>query len=609
MKKFFSIVMALMLGFSFANAEATRIYCKATQGWWTDGGAAVGIYTWDDGGTAKAAWPGERMAPVEGEEGVWYVDLDLSVYKMCIFTRVNASGAIADWGAKTADLTIPTDGKNLYTITSTSAVWGDPGAAGEWSTHGGEEAEYLLLGSAPSMGAWQGDGAAKFVNGLAEVTVPAGDCEFKVVPSDWNWDNALGYAAVDAGCSSEGISEGDNGNIKITLSEAGTLRVELKDGKLCVTFSAGAGENPQPTDKEYLLFGSAPSMGAWQGDGAAKFVNGVAEVTVPAGDCEFKVVPSDWNWDNALGFAAVDAGCSSEGISEGDNGNVKITLSEEGTLRVEIKDGKLCVTFSAGAGENPQPTDKDYYLIGSAEAIGGTSWDGTKAVKLVDGVAEVTIPAGECQFKVVPAEGANWDWNHALGAADVNAECSSDGIKSGDNGNVKIEMAAEGKLRVEIKNGKLCVTGNFVAGSEPELTNGYYLIGLTGWDLSAINPVHKFAASEEVEGEFVLTVTLAEGNTIKVVEVENDIIKAWFPEGMGTEYTVDADHIGERKIFFRPAGNPEWANFGGFIFISEEQTALDNTSADVKAVKFILNGQLFIRANGSVFDVMGQSVR
>ena len=365
----------------------------------------------------------------------------------------------------------------------------------------------------------------------------------------------------------------------------------------------------QGEDAEFLLLGSAPSMGSWQGEGAAKFVNGVAEVTVPAGNCEFKVVPSDWNWDNALGFSAVDAGCSSEGISEGDNGNIKITLSEEGTLRVEIKDGKLCVTFSAGAGENPQPTDKDYYLIGSAEAIGGTSWDGTKAVKLVDGVAEVTIPAGECQFKVVPAEGANWDWNHALGAADVNAECSSDGIKSGDNGNVKIEMAAEGTLRVEIKNGKLCVTGSFVAGSEPELTNGYYLIGLTGWDLSAINPAHKFAASDEVEGEFVLTITLAEGNTIKVVEVENDIIKAWFPEGMGTEYTVDADHMGERKIFFRPAGNPEWENFGGFIFISEEMTALENTGIEAQTVKFIRNGQLLIRANGTIMDVTGQVVR
>ena len=540
---------------------------------------------------------------------VWAVDINTASVKG--FTRDGDKYTVSTDGCFDFYIKLKYQADELYIGQGSDCGEGVPVGSEEGGEGGeqGEDAEFLLLGSAPSMGSWQGEGAAKFVNGVAEVTVPAGNCEFKVVPSDWNWDNALGFSAVDAGCSSEGISEGDNGNIKITLSEAGTLRVELKDGKLCVTFSAGAGENPQPTDKEYLLFGSAPSMGAWQGDGAAKFVNGVAEVTVPAGSCEFKVVPTDWNWDNALGFSAVDAGCSSEGISEGDNGNIKITLSEEGTLRVEIKDGKLCVTFSAGAGENPQPTDKDYYLIGSAEAIGGTSWDGTKAVKLVDGVAEVTLPAGECQFKVVPAEGANWDWNHSLGAVDVNAECSSDGIKSGDNGNVKIEMAAEGTLRVEIKNGKLCVTGNFVAGSEPELTNGYYLIGLTGWDLSAINPAHKFAASEEVEGEFVLTVTLAEGNTIKVVEVENDIIKAWFPEGMGTEYTVDADHIGERKIFFRPAGNPEWANFGGFIFISEEQTALDNTTADVKAVKFIRNGQLYIIVNTRVFNVTGQIVR
>ncbi|MBP5659304.1 MAG: starch-binding protein [Paludibacteraceae bacterium] len=109
------------------------IYCKMTQDWWTKDGAAVGIYTWGDGGNKKAEWPGERMTAVEGEEGIWSFELDVNKYHMCIFTRVNASGDIADWGAKTKDLTIPTDDKDLFTITTAEAVWGDPGCEGEWS--------------------------------------------------------------------------------------------------------------------------------------------------------------------------------------------------------------------------------------------------------------------------------------------------------------------------------------------------------------------------------------------------------------------------------------------------------------------------------------------
>lgn len=110
------------------------VYCKVAQDWWKTDGAAVGVYAYADGGVQNAAWPGVRMTAVEGETDLWKADIDTAVYTAVIFTRVNASGDIADWGAKTADLTIPAD-KNLYTITSTAAVWGDPGVTGEWSVY------------------------------------------------------------------------------------------------------------------------------------------------------------------------------------------------------------------------------------------------------------------------------------------------------------------------------------------------------------------------------------------------------------------------------------------------------------------------------------------
>lgn len=135
MKKIFSLFAAMMLMVS--TVSATTIYCKMTHSWWTinenQQPAAVAIHHWG-GTTAGTTWPGVRMTPVEGQEGTWSYDVPADVEGL-IFVRVNAEGDLADWGAKTADLTLPTDGKNLYTITSETAVWGDPGCTGEWSVY------------------------------------------------------------------------------------------------------------------------------------------------------------------------------------------------------------------------------------------------------------------------------------------------------------------------------------------------------------------------------------------------------------------------------------------------------------------------------------------
>lgn len=120
-------------------APTTRtLYCKVAQSWWKTDGAAVGIYAFK-GEEHNAAWPGERMTLAENETEVWTATIDAK-YEKVIFVRVNASGNIADWGAKTADLTLADAGENdLYTVTSTTAVWGAPGVTGEWSKYSPSE--------------------------------------------------------------------------------------------------------------------------------------------------------------------------------------------------------------------------------------------------------------------------------------------------------------------------------------------------------------------------------------------------------------------------------------------------------------------------------------
>ncbi len=127
MKKL-SILFAAL--FCMMTVSAKTIYCKQAQSWWKADGAAVGCYYWE--GAGAPSWPGNRMTAVEGETDLWVIDIPDNTTGL-IFVRVNGSGTIEDWGAKTADLSFE-EGKNLYTITSTSPVWGDPGVTGEWGT-------------------------------------------------------------------------------------------------------------------------------------------------------------------------------------------------------------------------------------------------------------------------------------------------------------------------------------------------------------------------------------------------------------------------------------------------------------------------------------------
>lgn len=136
----FATTLAMALGVGVAvgahqnkavevKAEDKVIYCKVDKSWWTTGSAAVGAYYW--GGTGGPSWPGVRMTSVTTDPTVWKITIP-SGHSNVIFTRVNPTGNISDWGAKTDDLTIPTDSKNLYVITQETAAWDGAKSAGAW---------------------------------------------------------------------------------------------------------------------------------------------------------------------------------------------------------------------------------------------------------------------------------------------------------------------------------------------------------------------------------------------------------------------------------------------------------------------------------------------
>lgn len=237
MKKIITLFLAALVSVGMM-ADTKRVYCKMTYSWWTADGAAIGVYAYGSG--ENAGWPGERMTPVDGDEGVWYAEVDTK-YTNLIFVRVSGSGNVGDWGAQTEDLTFPTGENNLYTITSSTGTWSGSGnkCTGTWSKYV-EPTEpivhtYTVAGSPALFGSnWKEDDAnndMKLVDGLytwsaSDVLLSDGTITFKVC-QDHAWTHS--WPAQNYELS---IDKGGKYDVTITFNEstkAVAANAELKE--------------------------------------------------------------------------------------------------------------------------------------------------------------------------------------------------------------------------------------------------------------------------------------------------------------------------------------------------------------------------------------------
>lgn len=392
----------------------------------------------------------------------------------------------------------------------------------------------------------------------------AGDYEFKVILNGSDW-RSNGYTYHREFTGAEGIT-GNGDNMKLQADVAGeyTFTWTFATNALAITFPAAEEQKVEPKEVSGAIAWDFTKLVA-NTESALYNTDGIkltAETTPSKTD---EIVYSEYAgtlWTVGEGFDAASLAFTGEYPLR------KNKMCQNGTLRFKTTvAGSIVVKFSDT----------------------GTSASAT-AVK---------------RYLVVNGEKTEY-WTSRENNGTENPYAAQLDVTTG-----AIPVAA-GEVTIAGSSAIVVYSVEFAPASAPEpvLANGYYLIGQKGWDVAALSADLLFTANPENEGEYQLAVTLVKDQSIKVVKVESDVITAWYPEGMGNDYKVDEAHAGVKTVYFRPdkQGGEGWHE-GCFYIAPNEATGIANTAVDAKAVKVIMDGQLFILRDGKTYNVQGQVVR
>ena len=611
------------------------VYCKVAQDWWKADGAAVGVYAYGDAGAQNAAWPGVRMTAVEAAADTWTADIDVDLYHTVIFTRVNASGDIEDWGAKTGDLQIPAD-KDLYTITSASAVWGDPGVAGEWSVYGAEpeepvvvepEVNYYLVGSMTEWAVVADEAHAFTVN-------PENDAEYQL-----NFtlaENDAFKVVKVVGESQTWYPEGMDNNYTVDAAHAGEKTIYFRpDGQggegwhYGVIYVAANEVEPQPAAAvvlpatldvtnvsfrsegmpDFVIEEGQDYAGTYFDMGAHDSANDTllyAEWNVTIQPIKYNVAVDVYNtnsWRVQL-YLLNQAGDTVKAIrykgSSGQKGQFAIgslDLSdlEAGDYKViaraatawsamKLKDVIFAADYQGVSVELPGTLQPAYAELSSGASVANN------AIAFAPSTANNEYATWNVSFAEVGKYIVTIDMTASNGHTYGVALLSADGAEqigavaeaqSWDTG-VKelgaITVPAAGNYVVKLTNATQwseAVLNSITFAAAPK----YYLAGtMNEWAEAAEG--YLFAENPESEGEYMLTTTLAEGAEFKV-----RCGGVWYP-AEGGNYVVDAAHAGEKTIYFRPdyQGGEGWHN--GVIYVAANEEPAEPVVDEWAEIKF-----------------------
>lgn len=438
------------------------------------------------------------------------------------------------------------------------------------------------------------------------------DQEYKLkLIEDGNWEGnkVYGYDALTQE-DKAGLSADNDNNIVFKLNEDGDVKVvyfweeDTEIGEWKMTFKLIGDFYVEPEiPHTYTVVG--PSLpNKWDETSTASdmtLVEGVytyvlANVELKAGAHEYKIV-EDHAWDVAF----PQEGNASFSVEKDGIYDVTFTLNKETKAYTAVPELKQEIIIAPTA-----------VLMGLAEV---EPWTVGESMEVAEGfkTASITkhfVPSkaegDTLKFKVVINDA--WRSNAYLYHRDFVGAAGITMNIEGEDCDMKVVVDVEGDYTFTwtFENDSIGIT--FPEKPEPVMDDGYYIIGLNGWNVADLTEGDQLWSTGIETGEFSLDVTLAEGDKFKVVRVEDDAIKTWFPEG--DDYTVDAAHAGATTVYFRPNynGNEDW--FAGCIYVVPTSTVdIDNLDTNAPAVKILRDGQILIIKGNKTFNIQGQLVK
>ncbi len=436
MKKLAIILAALMLlsilPMTAFAAEGTTVYLSPNENW-LQGNARFAVYYF--GGAAGEGWV---SMTADGEYYTATVPSDATI----IFCRMNPDTADNNWNNKwnqTADLPLPTDGSNCYTVEPDSWDRGN----GVWSVKGADPGftpvdDYYCVAGYEGLCGVSWDASSSTPNkmtlnaeGKYEITfegIVDGTYEFKVSLNNWQKD--------------WGDPTSPNGNYQLTLDVTSNVTITFNaDTETIETvITPVGGQTPDvpvvPINPVFTVAGSEGLCGAnWDPAQNEMTLNadGLYEITfqkVAGGNYEFKI--ADGSWDNSWGV---------DGVHNGQN--ISISLAKEGDVTILFNAETKAIEVKIQLNEEAEEVEFQYYVAGTAGLCGEEWAAGAEANKMTlnaDGLYELIlsdIEAGDHAFKITVG---TWDASWGGEGKDGNYE-----FHLNTKGAVKILFNAETK--------------------------------------------------------------------------------------------------------------------------------------------------------------------
>ena len=381
LKRLLSMVMVLAMILSMlpmtalAADTATTLYLKPNSNWKKDG-ARFAIYYWNNSGSNWTS-----MSDTDGD-GI-YEGVVPAGYTNIIFCRMNGSASANNWNNKwnqTADLTVPTNNNNMYTVKE--GTWDKGG--GTWShIH-----TYTSVVTEPTCteGGYTTYSCACGNSYTGDETDPAGH----------SWSDGV------CGVCGEACKHSYTNNVCTVCGMAKYLYLKPNSNWLQQNARFAA-----------YFFDNSANKNVWVSMTDVNF-DGVYEV----------VIPADHAYPNVI-FVRMNPSASTN------NWNNK--WNQTGDLKIPA-DGKNLFTLPNGSWDGATTTWSTYvepaYTVAGTAGLCGTEWDinntANDMVKKSDGTYEkvyTNVAAGTYKFKVV----LNRSWDKAWPGSDYNLTVAENG--------------------------------------------------------------------------------------------------------------------------------------------------------------------------------------